>query len=81
MFTRGWAEKLGLRSINLNRRVPRMNVHKNARLNPSGRALLAERIEAGWTTQPKVLMTQAWELWQIRPDWPGPLAPRGATAR
>ena len=33
-----------------------MNVHKNARLNPSGRALLAERIEAGWTTQPKVLM-------------------------
>lgn len=28
-----------------------MNVHKNARLTPSGRALLAERIEAGWTTR------------------------------
>ena len=25
-----------------------MNVHKNARLTPSGRALLAERIESGW---------------------------------
>ncbi|WP_286963767.1 leucine zipper domain-containing protein, partial [Brevundimonas sp.] len=28
-----------------------MNVHKNARLTPSGRALLAERIETGWTTR------------------------------
>lgn len=28
-----------------------MNVHKNARLTPSGRALLAKRIEAGWTTR------------------------------
>jgi transposase len=51
LFTRGWAEKLGLRSTNLNRRVPRMNVHKNARLTPSGRALLAQRIETGWTTR------------------------------
>lgn len=25
-----------------------MNVHKNARLTPSGRALLAQRIETGW---------------------------------
>ncbi|MDP2764341.1 MAG: leucine zipper domain-containing protein, partial [Brevundimonas sp.] len=28
-----------------------MNVHKNARLTPSGRALLAERIEAGWSAR------------------------------
>jgi transposase InsO family protein len=28
-----------------------MNVHKNARLTPSGRALLAERIEMGWTAR------------------------------
>jgi len=26
-----------------------MNVHKNARLTPSGRALLARRMESGWT--------------------------------
>lgn len=25
-----------------------MNVHNNARLTPSGRALLAERVEVGW---------------------------------
>jgi hypothetical protein len=25
-----------------------MNVHQNARLTPSGRALLAERVERGW---------------------------------
>ncbi len=25
-----------------------MNVHKNAQLTPSGRALLASRVEAGW---------------------------------
>lgn len=25
-----------------------MNVHQNARLTPSGRALLAERVEGGW---------------------------------
>ncbi|MDB5469681.1 MAG: leucine-zipper of insertion element, partial [Caulobacter sp.] len=25
-----------------------MNVHKNARLTPSGRALLADRVEQGW---------------------------------
>jgi transposase-like protein len=25
-----------------------MNVHKNARLTPSGRALMAERMEQGW---------------------------------
>ncbi|MBX3579670.1 MAG: helix-turn-helix domain-containing protein [Rhizobiaceae bacterium] len=25
-----------------------MNVHKNARLTPSGRVLLVERIEGGW---------------------------------
>ncbi|MDO9587307.1 MAG: leucine zipper domain-containing protein, partial [Brevundimonas sp.] len=28
-----------------------MNVHKNARLTPSGRALRAERIEAGWSAR------------------------------
>ena len=28
-----------------------MNVHKNARLTPSGRALLADRVEHGWTVQ------------------------------
>ena len=28
-----------------------MNVHKNARLTPAGRALLAERVEAGWTAR------------------------------
>ena len=28
-----------------------MSVHKNARLTPSGRALLAERIETGWSTR------------------------------
>lgn len=26
-----------------------MNVHKNARLTPSGRVLLVQRIESGWT--------------------------------
>ena len=26
-----------------------MNVHKNARLTPMGRELLAQRIESGWT--------------------------------
>lgn len=29
-----------------------MNVHKNARLTPSGRVLLVERIEAGWPVGP-----------------------------
>ena len=28
-----------------------MNVHKNARLTPVGRALLAERVESGWTVK------------------------------
>jgi len=28
-----------------------MNLHKNARLTPSGRVLLVERIEAGWTVK------------------------------
>jgi transposase InsO family protein len=28
-----------------------MNVHKNARLTPSGRALLADRVEHGWTVK------------------------------
>lgn len=28
-----------------------MNVHKNARLTPSGRALLADRVEGGWTVK------------------------------
>jgi transposase InsO family protein len=28
-----------------------MNVHKNARLTPSGRALMAERIEQGWSAR------------------------------
>lgn len=28
-----------------------MNMHKNARLTPSGRVLLVERIEAGWTVK------------------------------
>ena len=28
-----------------------MNVHKNARLTPAGRALLADRIEGGWTAR------------------------------
>ena len=28
-----------------------MNVHKNARLTPSGRALLAERVSSGWTAK------------------------------
>lgn len=28
-----------------------MNVHKNARLTPSGRALMAERIEQGWSAK------------------------------
>lgn len=28
-----------------------MNVHKNARLTPSGRALLAERVAGGWTVK------------------------------
>ena len=28
-----------------------MNVHKNARLTPSGRALMAERIEQGWSVK------------------------------
>src|SRR5260370_40040338 len=31
------------------RRIARMNIHKNARLTPSGRLLLVQRIEgAGW---------------------------------
>lgn len=28
-----------------------MNVHKNARLTPSGRALLADRVASGWTVK------------------------------
>jgi len=28
-----------------------MNVHKNARLTPSGRALLADRVAGGWTVK------------------------------
>lgn len=28
-----------------------MNVHNNARLTPSGRALLARRVERGWTVK------------------------------
>jgi hypothetical protein len=28
-----------------------MNMHKNARLTPSGRALLASRVESGWTVK------------------------------
>ena len=28
-----------------------MNVHKNARLTPAGRALLARRVSQGWTAQ------------------------------
>lgn len=48
LFTRGGAEKLGLRSQSTFSGASRVNVHKNARLTPSGRALLAERIETGW---------------------------------
>jgi acetyl esterase len=32
-----------------------MNVHKNARLTPSGRALLANRVAAGWTVKAAAL--------------------------
>ena len=32
-----------------------MNVHKNARLTPSGRALLAERVGSGWTVKAAAL--------------------------
>lgn len=32
-----------------------MNVHKNARLTPSGRALLASRVSAGWTVKAAAL--------------------------
>jgi transposase InsO family protein len=32
-----------------------MNVHKNARLTPSGRALLASRVAAGWTVKAAAL--------------------------
>jgi len=28
-----------------------MNMHKNARLTPSGRALLADRVASGWTVK------------------------------
>lgn len=28
-----------------------MNVHRNARLTPSGRALLADRVASGWTVK------------------------------
>ncbi|MBE1207697.1 leucine zipper domain-containing protein, partial [Aminobacter carboxidus] len=28
-----------------------MNVHKNARLTPSGRVLLVQRIEQGWSVR------------------------------
>lgn len=48
LFTRGGAEKLGLRSTNPKPGVPRMNLHKNARLTEAGRALLVARIKSGW---------------------------------
>ena len=32
-----------------------MNVHKNARLTPSGRALLADRVSSGWTVKSAAL--------------------------
>ena len=51
MFTRGGPERLGLRSTNPKPGGPRMNVHKNARLTPVGRALLARRVLQGWTAK------------------------------
>ena len=32
-----------------------MNVHQNARLTPCGRALLAERVEGGWSVKAAAL--------------------------
>src|SRR5580658_7509320 len=43
------------RSTNPKPGVPRMNVHKNARLTPSGRALLAARVTDGWTVKAAAL--------------------------
>jgi transposase InsO family protein len=37
-----------------------MNVHKNARLTPSGRALLAARVTDGWTVKSAALAAGVW---------------------
>jgi len=45
LFTPGQAEKLGLLRSNVQVRRPRLNINKNARLSPVGRALMISRIE------------------------------------
>ena len=45
----GGAEKLGLRATQPSAGAPRMNMHKNARLTPAGRALMVRRIDEGWS--------------------------------
>jgi transposase-like protein len=43
-------QAVGQHTNRLDRRIARMNVHKNARLTPQGRLLLVRRItEEGWT--------------------------------
>jgi hypothetical protein len=38
-----------------------MNVHKNARLTPFGRAVMVSRIEGGWPVRPPCLKQKARE--------------------
>ena len=49
--------------------VPRMNVHKNARLTPSGRVLLVQRIEQGWRVGRAAAASGVSERTAYR--WPG----------
>ncbi len=43
-----------------------MNVHKNARLTPSGRALLSDRVACGWTVKAASAAARVCEIEALR---------------